>query len=233
MKRLCVFTLLLVLLCVVTGGCRQSQLVSVGQNVGTRFACDQDTITAECIVTRYADDGGEYLSEQVHRICSDDGAIEMSANEPQGRFVWLLRGREFKVVVGKGRLSRLETTLCDRGYARIISVAMLAGAGMMDVSSLPVLDPVKIEGQWYEPISLPSQSEEVTVTLYRSKDTGIIDVIGLEDLAGGRTLTARSYNYRFSQQLGKRVPTKIDLFGGSRLSLANRILDINYEKITK
>jgi hypothetical protein len=236
MKCLRVFSLLLVFLCVVTGGCRQGDDVTlVEKHLDSRYACSGDSITAECVVTCYAADGGKYFSEQVHRICPVDGSIEVSADEPQGRGVWLLRDGRFDVVVGKGRFGRTETVVCDREYAQVISAAMLAGSGMMDVSSQPAAMLVKIEGQWYEPIGLPSRSkdETATVTLYRNRDTGVIDVVGLDGLPGGQTLTAKSYNYQFSSQFGKRMPTKIDLFDGVRLSLTNRIFDIDYKEIAK
>lgn len=221
--------LLLVLLWATLSGCGRFYVVSRDEvRVGVTLADDEAgapagrSIVADCVVTFYAADGGMYLSEQRHTIYPWSQAIEISANEPQGRFRWKLSGGEFRVVTGAAKVDELPIGIYDRNIAKLILTSVVASSGMSAELS-ESSEPAKVQGRWYSVIQIgpgstyPKTLKNIEVpwakiTLYGNSNSGVIDRVVIEDVASGLRLMAHSYNFWLLKEIGKSIPTKIDVF---------------------
>lgn len=193
-----------------------------------------ERIEAKCIVSFYSDDGSKYISEQQHTICPVSESITIVAKEPQGSYIWELSGESFGILKGTAKSGSVPKASIDRGIAKIILTSLLAGGGFITESDGLRLEPAKIEGQWYQPIELgsgPSKSWAL-VRLYQNMGSKKIDMVKLKDSEQKLLLIARSYNYRWIEEIGKNLPTKIDVFDTDNKGFPERrLLQIDYQRI--
>lgn len=200
------------------------------------------SIVADCVVTFYAPDGGTYLSEQQHTIYPQSQTLEISGNEPEGRFKWRLSGGDFRVVAGAAKLDELGGRIYKRNIAKLILTSVAVGSGMsaeLEVSS----EPAKLHGRWHNMIEVgPGTTYAKTLksievpwaklTLYADGSSGVIDRVVIEDLASGEALMAHSYNFRWLDRIGRSIPTKIDIFKiDTEQTEQQRLLSIAYHTV--
>ena len=68
--------------------------------------------------------------------------------------------------------------------------------------------------------------------LFQNMDSMKIDMVKLEDAEQKIILIARSYNYRWIEEIGKSLPTKIDVFSTDNKGFPlQRLLQIDYQRI--
>ena len=179
------------------------------------------SIVADCVVTFYEADGSIYLSEQRYTIYPQSQGLEISGTEPGGRFTWKLLGGDFRVVVGAAKVDKLPRGIYDRNIAKLILISIVAGSGMSaQLSESSELE--KLQGRWYSVIHIEPgisskrmKSFEVPwakLTLYGDSSKGVIDRVVIEDVARGLRLMAHSYNFWWLKEMGRSIPTKIDVF---------------------
>jgi len=200
------------------------------------------SIVADCVVTFYTADGSTYLSEQRHTIRPESQVLEISANEPRGRFKWKLSRGDFQVIAGAVKLNDLPIAVCDRNAAKLILTSVTVASGMsteLGVSS----ELAKIRGRWYSIIRVgPGRSYSKTLknievpwaelTLYGDSDSGMIERVTIEDTESGLTLTAHSYNFWWLKEISRSIPTKIDVFKTDKAGREReRILQVNYHTV--
>ena len=211
-----------VLMCLAVVGCE------TGNQPETRIfidksVCDGPKIAGMCVVSYYNEDGSYYLTEQQHSICSDPAQIKISAQEPVGKFVWRLASGNFSVLEGASNIGKLERTLIDRNIARLLLTSMTSSTGSLGGEKL---EPVKLNGKWYQPVNMgPVGTGWGRETIFQEINSSRIDMVELEDIDGGLSLTAHCYNYRLLQEINAVIPTKIDIMakqtaGGKSRQLA-------------
>ena len=126
-----------------------------------------------------------------------------------------------------------------------------AGAGLLDFAQLETQEITKIEGQWYEPTQM--QKGNIELKLLKNKSTNRIDLVEITKQDSEFTpkdgaeydreyyqisiepmWLIRSYNYRYSKELDRLVPMRIDIFD-IRNGLASKqlIIQIDYKTILK
>ena len=232
MKRFRRMSFWVVLMVFVTvAGCGEQN--SSEGNVKTRIK-DLKSIEADCVVTFYAEDGSSYITEQHHSISPLSETIVISADEPGGRFVCKLTGGNFDLTTGADKLSKIAAPMSDRNTTQIILTSIRAGVGAIDEEQQQLLgEPLKIDGQWYQPIKLEStksiSSEQI---LYRSSDTSIINIVQVTDIKGGGVFTGRGYNYQWFDEINTTLPMKIDVFNSENASSTrHKILRIEYHTV--
>lgn len=190
---------------------------------------------AQAVVSFYNPDGSYYLTEQVHEIAPWAGSIRISADEPQGSFVWQLSNEGFEVLQGKKRSSDLPVTLCDRNLATVIldtitgPIRLFNNAGLVP---LRVGQTVKIEGKWYYPIELQEKQKDFKRIFYQSTDSSLLDVVRLIDAKNRVFLVALGYDYWQVKEFGIIVPAKIEIFktnaNGAR---GRKLVQISYHTL--
>ncbi len=193
-----------------------------------------ESIAAQCVVSFYSGNGSKYISEQQHMICPVSETITILADEPQGRFIWELSGDSFGILKGTARSGSVPKAGINRAMAKIILTSLLAGGGFTLESEGLRLDPAKIDGQWYQPIELRLglSNSWAWLRLFQNMDSMKIDMVKLEDAEQKIILIARSYNYRWIEEIGKNLPTKIDVFSTDNKGFPlQRLLQIDYQRI--
>lgn len=193
-----------------------------------------ESIAAQCVVSFYSGNGSKYISEQQHKICPVSETITILADEPQGSFIWELSADRFQILKGTSRSVSTPKASINRVTAKIILTSLLAGGGFTPESEKLLLEPAKIDGQWYQPIELRSgpPNSWALLRLFQNMDSMRIDMVKLEDVEQKILLLARSYNYRWISEIGKNLPTKIDVFSTDNKGFPlQRLLQIDYQQI--
>ncbi len=193
-----------------------------------------ESIAAQCVVSFYSGNGSKYISEQQHMICPVSETITILADEPQGSFIWELSGEDFGILKDTARSGSVPKASINRAMAKIILTSLLAGGGFTLESEGLRLDPAKIDGQWYQPIEfrLGLSNSWAWLRLFQNMDSMKIDMVKLEDAEQKIILIARSYNYRWIAEIGKSLPTKINVFSTDNKGFPlQRLLQIDYQRI--
>jgi len=248
MKQVSIVSLLLVFMAIIilAAGCqwpneKQSAVVAdipvatdadSGPNDLTVVWKVSPLIKADCTVAFYKADGGCYLTEQHHEIWPEDDAIRISAKEPEGEFIWGLWKQDFQILAGARQMEDLPITVCDRYFARVI-LNIITGAvpdGEESGYTPAKLEPVRIEGQWYDPVKI--EADEHRQIFYRNRDSGVVDMVWLAVPDKQVFLSARGYNYRLFEPIAGSLPAKIEIFKTDAKQVPQqRLVQIDYYAI--
>jgi len=176
----------------------------------------------DCVVTFYQPDGSFYLTEQRYEVHPWLNSIQISADEPQGAFVWKLSNGQFNVQQGAGQIDALPKAVPNRCFAEVILDIITAPARFMDgsVEFSKQSTPVKMQGKWYYPIEI--QGKDLTARIsdavfYQDRDSSLVDMIRLACLNTGAGSEkpiqyVRGYDYQEVEKAGPRIPTRIEIF---------------------
>ena len=201
----------------------------------------------DCVVTFYQPDGSFYLTEQHHVVYPWSNSIQISAREPQGTFVWQLSRGQFDVLQGGGQIDGLPVEISSHCFAEMILSVITIPARFLDASVefTKASTGLKIQGQWYYPITRRSKpvlgaepeparplSEAV---FYQDRDSSLVDMLLFDYKSGEKFLAIRGYDYtevvRMDSQgekEGVRVPARIEIFRtDSSGNLQKRLVEID------
>ncbi|MHC4460286.1 MAG: hypothetical protein ACYS6W_08555 [Planctomycetota bacterium] len=209
---------------------------AIGATGGLEAWMKTQKLEFDCVVTLYKSDGSFHLTEQHHEICPWLNSIWISAEEPQGKFVWQLSSGLFSVLEGAEQVDTLPIAIENRQFAEAI----------LDITTAPMCfleksfaftkgtKPVKIEGQWYYPIErakifigrLPNWSK---VVFYQNIGTARVDMLWFVEVGEKKFFAIRGYDYREVEKKGISVPTRIEIFGTDSAGvLRERLVKIDY-----
>ncbi len=198
----------------------------------------------DCVVTFYQPDGSFYLTEQHHVVYPWSNSIQISAREPQGTFVWQLSKGQFDVLQGGGQIDGLPVEISSHCFAEMILSVITIPARFLDASVefTKASTGLKIQGQWYYPITrrskpvLGAESEPARslskAVFYQDRDSSLVDMLLFADIDSSViaseaqpsaaipvSFAIRGYDYtevvRMDSQgekEGVRVPVRIEIF---------------------
>jgi hypothetical protein len=204
-------------------GCTQSQ--SAEQ---TEPAAFNSTITADCIVHFYKTNASTYITRQQHGFNPAAVLFESVSDEPTGPVKCSLLKDEFTSSGQKSQgLSDLPRSFWNKHLAAAVFYSFCAGGGLLETGTMFPGDTIKVEGQWYRPLS-PQWPSRIGLTLYQSLDTERIEMVGVDDQQAGQAWLVINYNLRYSKELSVQLPRSIDVFD-IRNGTASKELMIRYE----
>jgi len=176
----------------------------------------------DCVVTFYRPDGSFYLTEQRYEVHPWLNSIQISADEPQGAFVWKLSSGQFDVLQGAGQIEALPKAVPSRCFAEVILNIITAPARFMDASVefTKQSDPVKMQGKWYYPIDRQGKDLAARISdavFYQDRDSSLIGMIRLACLNAGDAREkpiqyVRGYDYQVVEKAGPKIPSRIEIF---------------------
>jgi len=190
----------------------------------------------DCVVTFYQPDGSYYLTEQHYQVFPWSNSIRISGQEPQGTYVWQLLKGQFAVLRGETRYDGLEVGVDSGCIAEGLLNVITAPARLLDesVEFKWLTEPVRLEGQWYQPIKrMAKAGVEGAASLrdaafYQKRSNSRIDIVLLGCGIGRSVLVVRGYDYRELEKGGVLLPSKIEMFKADASgSLRQRIIEIN------
>ncbi len=202
----------------------------------------------DCVVTFYQPDGSFYLTEQSHVVYPWSNSIQISAREPQGAFAWQLSRGKFDVLQDSGQSDALPVVIGSSHYAEMILSIITIPARFLDESAefSRETTELKIQGQWYYPISRRSrpvvgaelESEPArpftNAVFYQDRDNSLVDMILFDYMGGDDFLAVRGYDYTEVEKEGVRVPVRIEIFkadaGGN---LQELLVKIDYHALKR
>ncbi|KPL21261.1 MAG: hypothetical protein AMJ75_10310 [Phycisphaerae bacterium SM1_79] len=198
----------------------------------------------DCVVTFYQTDGSCYLTEQHYEVRPWLNSIQISAEEPQGTFIWKFSRGRFNVLRGNSQIDALSEAVPSRCFAEVILNIITAPARFLDdsVEFSQKANPVKIRGQWYYPIERQSKGFFARVSeavFYQDRDSSLVDMIRLACLNTGaareKTIQyVRGYDYEEVEKEGPLVPTRIEIFeSDARDRLQKRVVKIDCHTIRR
>jgi hypothetical protein len=197
---------------------------------GRRAWTKAKKLVLDGVVTFYRDDGSFYLTEQRHEIRPWSNSIQISASEPQGRFVWQLSKGVFSTLEGAGRESSLPIKVCEPYFAQAMLDIVSAPARLAERSGRSGLrsGPVKLQGQWYWRIKVAESF------WYQRTDSSLVDSVWYVDSGTGAFLAVRGYDYREVRKGGVRVPTKIEVFNATGDgSVKEQLAQVDYHGLSQ
>ncbi len=196
----------------------------------------------DCVVTFYQPDGSFHLTEQHHVVYPWSNSIQISAREPQGRFVWQLSKGKFDILPGGGQGDALPVVIGSNHFAEMILSIVTIPARFFDESAefSKETTGLKIQGQWYYPINRQSrpvvgteiESEPAFVlskaVFYQDRDSSLIDMLVFDFMSGDSNFAVRGYDYTEVEKDGVRVPARIEIFRADTLgNLQERLVKID------
>ena len=193
---------------------------AIGATGGLNTWTKTTKLQFDCVVTFYQPDGSFYLTEQRYAVYPWSNSIQISADEPQAKFVWQLSRGQFDVLQGAGQIDAMK--VAARCFAE----------GILNITTAPVrfLDEsvefskqdtaVKIQGQWYYPIDRRSRdgvARTSEAVFYQNRDNSFVNLIRLACMDAGsvRRMSVqyvRGYDYAEVDK-GIMVPKRIEIFG--------------------
>jgi len=176
----------------------------------------------DCVVTFYQPDGSFYLTEQHYEVHPWLNSIQISANEPQDKFVWQWSEGKFDVLKGTSQIDAFPKAVPNCCYSEAILDIITAPVRFLDgsVEFAKSSDPVRIQGRWYYPIQRQEKVFAARISeavFYQDRDSSLVDMIRLSctgtGLALDRTVQyVRGYDYKEVEKTGLHVPTRIEIF---------------------
>ncbi len=189
-----------------------------------------------CVVTLYHPDGSHYRSEQRYAVYPWSKSIQISASEPEGTSIWQLSRGRFDVLQGSDGIDELSAKVPSRCLAEAILNIVTAPARLLDASAEFAAqdEPVKIQGQWYQPIDrqartgILSGESMAEAVFYQNRDSSLIDMLRFVCAETGRPLTVRGYDYDEIEKGGPLAPTRIEVFAtDTQGNLQERLVKID------
>ncbi len=196
----------------------------------------------DCVVTLYQPDGSFHLTEQHHVVYPWSNSIQISGREPQGRFVWQLSKGKFDVLQEGGQSDAMPVVTGSNHFAEMVLSIITIPARFLDESAefSKETTGLKIQGQWYYPItrlSRPAVGTEIEsepalvlseAVFYQDRDSSLIDMLVFDFVSGNSNFAVRGYDYTKVEKNGVLVPAKIEIFrADSRGNLQQRLVKID------
>ena len=204
-------------------GCSQSQQPIHDESISVTA-----TITTDCIVHYYKTNASAYITQQQHGYNPSAGFFQAISNEPGGTIQCTLQKEDYESTgLKQTRLSDLPNSFGSKNLAVAIFYSFCAGGGLLDTETMTAAENIKIEGQWYTPLT-PQWPSEIRLTLLRSLDTKRIEKVLLEDEQEGLFWLIVNYNLRYNKEISKRLPRMIDVFD-IRNGVASKELMIRFD----
>ena len=197
-------------------------------------------LALDCVVTFYQPDGSYYLSRQSYHVYPWSNSIRISARETQRTLVWQWSRGRFEVLQGSDQIDELSATVPSRCLAEAILNILTAPARFLDVSAECSRQdsPVKIDGQWYQPIDRQTKSGILSyermakAVFYQNRENSLIDLIHCACTETGKSLAVRAYDYDEIERGGPLVPTKIEVFTSNKQGASQaRLVKIDCHKV--
>lgn len=194
----------------------------------------------DCVVAFYRQDGSFYLTEQSHEIVPWSNSIRISAQEPQGKFIWEFSLEGMRVIEGTKKADFLPIGLGAEDFAQAIldttttPVRLLGG----QADFIKGTSPVKVEGRWYYPIQRVELDKPASAPIrpklvfYQNRESSFVDLLWFESIDKGTYFTVRGYNYHEVKKGGVVVPAKIEIFMTDiRGAIQHRLVKIDYHQL--
>lgn len=208
-------------------------------------------IQLDGVVTFYQPDGSCYLTEQQHIIYPWSNSIQISAQEPQGRFVWQLSGGRFDVLQqDKQKINTLPIALDSSRFVEMILTIVTIPARLLDASARFNREATefRIQGQLFYPITrrtkpFAGSGQPLSGAIfYQDRDSSLINMLMFTDadFSFESSMTApiayaiRGYDYEEVEEEGVNVPTRIEIFKtDARGNLQKRLVKIDYHALNR
>jgi len=193
----------------------------------------------DCIVAFYRQDGSFYLTKQRHEIDPWSSLIRISAQEPQGKFIWECSADGMRVIEGTKKADFLPIGLSAEDFAQAILDITTTPGRLLEGQAefIKGTSPVKVEGRWYYPIGRvgPDKPDSAPIrpklVFYQNRDSSLVDMLWTESIGKGTYFTVRGYNYHEVKKGGVVVPAKIEIFMTDiRGAIQHRLVKIDYHQ---
>lgn len=214
------------------GGC---QWPSGSQTPQNEMPAVKPEITGDCIVSYFQKDRAPYITQQQQLFNPSSGYLKIIATEPTGIYTFsLMQGQFAETKKPTPFLSALPASFMNESLATAVFYSFCAGAEQLDIAQWTTAENVKIEGQWYQPISLATPQNNTDITLYRNISSNRIELVKATDATAETQWLLQSYNLIYNKDLNVLVPHEIDVFDiQNGLASKRLIIQFDYKNIRK
>lgn len=186
-------------------------------------------ISGDCVVTAYDKNDGKYFTTQTHEIFEQPVTIVVTATEPEGDITWALSEGKYETASAE----QLEYLLCNRQIASAILSLHLASGGLFGDLNGVELEPVRLDGKWYNPLEVRGHGvESDRIILFRGPNMMRVERVTVADVSGKNAFTAQGHDLRIFKDSGISIPGKIDVFStGKDGETEALVLQIDYKRL--
>lgn len=183
------------------------------QTVAPSAAPSRDALQTECVASYYKVNSSAYMTQQQHRFSPSTGRLRVTADEPTGRYEYVLQQGLFSAVrPDGGPVSDLPESFFNRALATAVFYSMCAGGSLLDTAQMTPGQPVKVLGQWYVPLTPAWPKNQLSVTLLQNQISSRIEWVKVSDSEKHLEWMALNYNLRYHTDLARKLPRTIDVF---------------------
>ena len=205
-------------------GCQPQQ-----QSTSTDSIINGRQINANCIVTFFRPNTGNYYSRQKHVVSLDSQAMTITANEPQGSYTWQLTPGGYNEILPQANYDAFAVSVMNKAILKALITSITASPDKYSTDQQSEKN--KVQGRWYYPIKLQTTGNLKT-TVYKRLENNMIDLVTVEDTNTGSAIFAKPFNRRRIQNDAQSVPTKIDISSADSIyDQPKLILQVNYKSL--
>jgi hypothetical protein len=174
----------------------------------------------DCLVTYYQSDDSFYLTEQHYDIYPWSNSIQISGEEPQGRYICQLSQGQFDILEDNEQIRNSIVNIGNSCLAEAILNIMTIPARLIDNSVVFTRGnaPINIQGELYYPVTRQSRNanqnsvNESDAVFYQDTNNYLVDMIWLICQNGKNFVLVRGHDYIKIKNSDIFIPSKIEIF---------------------
>ena len=175
----------------------------------------------DCLVTYYQSNGSFYLTEQHYDIYPWSSSIQISGEEPQGRYIWQLSQGQFHILEDNEQIRNSIVSNSNSCFAEAILNIYTIPARLLDNSYDFTRGnaPISVHGKLYYPVTRQNRNvggnsfDESNAVFYQDTNNYVVDMIWFVCQNGDSFILVQGYDYTEVQNRDIYIPSRIEIFG--------------------
>ncbi len=173
----------------------------------------------DCLVTYYQSNGSFYLTEQRYDIYPWSNSIQISGEEPQGRYIWQLSQGQFHILEDNDQIRNSIVSNSNSCFAEAVLNILTIPARLLDNSFDFTRGnaPISVHGKLYYPVTRQSRNvsensvDESNAIFYQDANNYLVDIIWLDCQNTDNFILVRGYDYIKIKYSDIFIPSRIEI----------------------
>jgi hypothetical protein len=173
-----------------------------------------------CLVTYYQSKGSFYLTEQHYDVYPWSNSIQISGEEPQGRYIWQLSQGQFQILEDNEQIRNSIVSISNSCLAESVLNILTIPARLLDNSFNFTRGnaPISVQGKSYYPITRQNRNinenslQVSNAIFYQDTNNSLVDLIWLVFQSEDVFFMVRGYDYKEIENRDIFIPSRIEIF---------------------
>ena len=194
----------------------------------------------DCLVTYYQSNGSFYFTEQHYDIYPWSNSIQISGEEPQGRYIWQLSQGQFHILEDNEKIRNSIVSNSNSCFAEAILNIFTIPARLLDNSYDFTRGnaPISVHGKLYYPVTRQNRNvggnsfDESNAVFYQDTNNYVVDMIWFVCQNRDGFILVRGYDYMEVENRDIYIPSRIEIFGTDAQGMSqNKLIRIEINNI--